>query len=272
MERIELFIMNLTLTLRCTLKCRLCVADISKYDKRPHFSAGYLIDSLDRAFQIVDKAERMQLSGGEPLLHEDIVRIIEKTMEYQDRFGNLGIFLNGTLAMSNELLHCILQYDPSKFMFYLSHYGKHSPKAEELVAQLEAHHLNYAVKKYYGESQHMNGWVDYGDYRLQNYSESQLAQIFQNCGVCQMGGIWSIRFGEIHRCTRSASGMSLNKIPRVEEEYIDLFDESKSIAEQREKMLWLMNKKYITACRYCPGDFGTNDASRRYPAGEQMQA
>ena len=270
MKNIELFIMNLTLTLRCTLKCKLCVADIAKYEKRPHFSTDYLIDSLERAFRIVDRVERMQLSGGEPLLHEDIAQIVDKVMEYQERFGNLGIFLNGTVPLSDELLHTIQKYEPSKFMFYISNYGQYSPKVDKIVEQLDKNHLKYSVKKYYGENQHMDGWVDYGDYEIHNYSEQQLIQVFQNCGVCQMGGIWSVRFGEIHRCTRSASGISLGKIPRIEEDYIDLFDDSKSIEEQREKMLRLMDKKYITACKYCPGDFGTNDISKRHPAGEQM--
>ncbi len=270
-QTIQLFILNLTLTLRCTLKCKLCVADIMKYEKRPHFSTDYLIQSLDKAFQIVDRVERMQLSGGEPLLHEDIAQILDKTMEYQDRFGNLGIFLNGTVTLSDALIDSIQKYDPAKFMFYISHYGKHSPKVDDIVAQLEQHHLNYAVKKYHGENQHMQGWVDYGDYELQDYSEQQLEQIFQNCGVCQMGGIWSVRFGEIHRCTRSASGMSLGKIPRVPEDYIDLFDANKTIEEQRAKMTRLIHQSYITACKYCPGDFGTTDVTKRHPAGEQME-
>ena len=271
MQKLELFIMNLTLTLRCSLKCKLCVADVPQYTVAPHFSFEYLSECLKKAFSIVDHVERMQLSGGEPLLHKDIAKIWKETMKYQDKFDNLGIFLNGTVKLSDELLDVIKQYDTNKFMFYVSHYGAVSSKADEIIAQLEENNLKYSVKKYYGENQHMDGWVDYGNYEYFDYTENELKSIFQNCGVCQMGGIWSVRFGEIHRCTRSASGMSRGLIPKIEEDYIDLFDKQKSIQEQKEKLVRLMSKDYITACKYCPGDFGTKDKTKRYPAGEQIE-
>lgn len=268
----NLFILNLTLTLRCTLKCKLCVADITKYENRPHFETKLLCETIDRCFQIVNKAERFQLSGGEPLMHEGMVDIVKKAMEYKDKFGNLGFFSNGTMVPGKELLNTIAGYkEPKKFMFYISHYGKYSTKVSEITKLLDEYQIPYAVKVYHGKNQHMDGWVDYGNYERFDYTEAQLIDLFQNCGVCQMGGIWSVRFGEIHRCTRSASGMSLNKIPRMKEDYIDLFDDTVSAAARKDKLLNLMDKKYISACRYCNGDFGTKDSSKRYPAAEQAE-
>lgn len=270
-EELKLFILNLTLTLRCTLKCKLCVADITKYDNIPHFNLDYLKDSIDRCFKVVDYAERFQLSGGEPLIHKDIDKIVDKAMEYKDRFRFLGIFSNGTVVPDEKLLKTIAKYnDTKKFKFYLSHYGKYSTKVDEIVSLLEMYNIPHDVKIYHGENQHFDGWVDYGDYQHFNYTEQQLEEIFNKCGVHKMGGIWSLRFGELHACTRSASGMSLRKIPRNENDFVNLFDDSILLEHQREKLRKIQNMKYITACEYCTGDFGTESKAKRYPAAEQI--
>lgn len=270
-KSIDLSILNLTLTLRCTLKCKLCVADVTKYSPAPHFEADELCETIDRCFRVVNTARRFQFSGGEPLIHRDIVRLLKKGMEYADRFGFLGIFSNGTVLPDLELLETMKSYHtPEKFKFYISDYGAISPKASEIAALLDSFGIPYEVKKYHGEQQHMDGWVDYGAYRHFDYTEQELEQLCSACGVNQMGGVWAVRFGEIHRCTRSASGMSLQKIPRVEDDYINLFDDSLSVEAQRQKLRALMGKKYITACHYCTGDFGTDDRQKRHPAAEQL--
>ena len=48
-----------------TLCCKLCVADVDKYDIHPHFDNKYLFDVIDRCFSIVHSVERFQLSGWE---------------------------------------------------------------------------------------------------------------------------------------------------------------------------------------------------------------
>lgn len=267
----ELFILNLTITLRCTLKCKLCVADVTKYSPQPHFETEELCETIDRLFQIVDFAERFQLSGGEPFIHSGIVDIVKKTLSYQEKFGFLGFFTNGTILPPVELLDLLKSYEtPEKFMFYISHYGEHSTKVKEIEALLSAYQLPYSTKIYHGEQQHLDGWVDYGNYQCFNHDQKEMETLFSNCGANQMGGIWATRFGEVHRCTRSASGMSLGKVPRVPEDYIDLFDDSISIMERRENLANLKKKTFVTTCNYCSGDFGTADKLKRYPAGEQL--
>lgn len=266
----KLFILNLTLTLRCTLNCKLCVADVPKYKKLPHFEMDYLIDSMDRCFEIVDYAERFQMSGGEPLIHKDIHKIVEHAMNYKDKFSMLGIFSNGTIVPSQELIDVINKYKESvDFKFYISHYGEHSNKVDEVSKVLGDNQIPYEVKIYHGENQHFDGWVDYGNYENQDYSEEKLKDLFKNCGVHQMGGIWSLRFGELHRCTRSASGTSLGKIPKIEGDYLDFFNDD-SADTRRQKLHELMNKDYISACKHCTGDFGTVDKSKRFPAAQQQ--
>lgn len=274
MDNLNLFILNITVTLRCTLRCKLCVADVAKYDTPPHFEKEYLFDVIDRCFSIVDSVERFQLSGGEPLLHKDFGEILGKSMQYRDRFHKLGIFTNGALLPKQELIDQIISYGCNeKFMIYISDYGKNSPKAKEFAAILENAGIPYDIKDYSGLAQHAGGWVDYGDYEYQNFSEQKLKDIFEHCAVNKIGGIWSCRYGELHRCTRSASGMDLKKIPRMYGDYISLFADIPEVEYrqvQRNKLMELMQKPYLSACKYCSGDFGSEDPTKRYPAGEQV--
>ena len=271
MKKINLFILNLTLTLRCTLKCKLCVADIAKYETPPHFSKEFLFEAMKKSFSIIDYVERFQLSGGEPLIHKDFAEILENALNYSSQFGFLGIFSNGTIVPDKETIEVINKFgDKSKVKFFISHYGEHSKKVPEIENILSQNNINYEVKIYHGENQHFDGWVDYGNYEKQNYNEEELVSLFNDCAANRIGGIWSCRYGEIHRCTRSASGTDLGAIPKIKGDYIDLFADI-SDNEQKEMLRLLINKPYITACSYCTGNFGTNDVTKRFPAAEQIR-
>lgn len=269
-DSINLFILNITLTLRCTLKCKLCVAEVTKYEVPPHYTKEYICDVIDRCFELVDHVERFQLSGGEPLLHKDFNEIFEKTVQYQDRFESLGIFTNGTILPTQSLIDLINKSScKDKVKFYISDYGTLSSQVVSVTKLLDANGISYDVKTYHGENQHFDGWIDYGNYEYQGFSDQELKDVFCNCGAIKIGGIWSCRYGEIHRCTRSASGMDLGMVPRTSAEYISLF-ENISVQEQREKLKSIMALPYLTTCAYCTGDFGTDNKNKRHPAAEQI--
>ena len=181
----------------------------------------------------------------------------------------LGVFSNGTIVPNEKTINVIKMHPDVYFKFYISHYGNLSNKMEEIILLLDRNNIPYEIKTYYGENQHFDGWIDYGNYKYQNYDDDKLCSIFKNCAVNTIGGIWSCRYGQLHRCTRSASGMDLKKIPCDESDFIDLFD-NKSAEEQKAKLISLMNKKFLTACKYCSGDFSSNNKLKRYPAAEQI--
>jgi hypothetical protein len=269
-DKINLFILNITVTLRCTLKCKLCVADVTKYKVPPHYSKEYIFDVIDKCFEIVDHVERFQLSGGEPLMHKDFFALLEKAMSYENRFDSLGIFTNGTILPGQDLIDLINKSGcKDKIKFYISHYGALSNQAKAVAELLAVSGIAYDVKIYYGKNQHFDGWIDYGNYQYQGYSDQEKRDVFCNCGAIKMGGIWSCRYGEIHRCTRSASGMDLGLVPRTESEYISLFEDV-PVQVQREKLKSIMSLPYLATCSYCTGDFGTGDKTKRHPAAEQI--
>jgi hypothetical protein len=133
---------------------------------------------------------------------------------------------------------------------------------------MKANNIPYKGKIYYGQNQHFDGCIDYRNYKYQNHSEYKLINLFKNCVVNRIGGIWSCRYCELHRCTRSASGMDLKQIPYIQDDYVSLFEDM-PIETQKDKLRHIMVKPY--SCKYCSGDFGTDDKQKRYPAAEQIK-
>lgn len=269
-KRIELRRSVINITARCTLKCKLCVMGAPFYENPPHYDYETVARTMDKYFEVVDYVQWFEFSGGEPFMHKDLHKMVKKSMEFSSQFDKLLILTNGTLLPNEELLKILIEYS-SRIVIMISHYGELSHQAEALENLMKEHHIECDVKVYYGESQHFGGWVDYGDFRNYNRSEEELITLFRECGATKMSGCFTTHGGEMHWCVPSARGMRLlGKVPRDKTDYIDLFDESMSIEEQRAKIKLISEKKYISACNYCSGHHGTSDLSLRHKAAEQI--
>lgn len=269
--KIELRRSVINITARCTLKCKLCVMGAPYYENPPHYNYETIEKTIEKYFQVVDYVQWFEYSGGEPFMHTDLDKMVSKCMEYSTQFEKLLILTNGTLLPRKELLEELVKHK-ERIIIMISHYGTHSSKAEELQALLETNGIEVDVKKYYGEDQHFGGWVDYGQFQKYNRSEEELESIFKHCGATKMSGCFTTHGGEMHWCVPSARGMRLlGVVPRDQSDYVDLFDEEKTIEEQKQKIISISQKKFITACDYCSGDHGTTDISKRHKAAEQVE-
>lgn len=264
---ISLKMINLTPTMKCNLKCKLCGVLVPHYEYRPQMSVDEFKKTLDATFQIVDYVEKVQITGGEPLVHSKLVEMISYCFEYEERFGHLWIFTNGTIPFSESLLKVLEKYK-ERILVHISDYGLQKDITNNLVDRLKNMNCEYRYLKYYGTQQYYDGWVDQGDFICHNRDEETLEQIFSSCSHVCRGGSWYIRNGQMHWCGRSIRGTELEKIPLQESDYVDIF--SDTIERRKEKFRQVMKKTYITACNYCNGNYGTEEIEKRYPAGEQM--
>ncbi len=262
---VELRRTTITVTLRCTLKCKLCSADVINYPIPPHYTYEFIAKEVDRYFQLIDYVEWLQYSGGEPFMNKELPQMIEKAMEYSERFDKLILFSNGTILPTEEMIHVMVKYK-DKISFILSHYGDISCKANELVKLWEDNKLSHKVKKYYGDDLYCNGWVDFGGWDKRNSSINRLCEVYDNCAIHDMR-FTVVQNGEFHLCRMSFRGMELGAIPRNKNNYLDIFDEGITISQMKDKINQLMNINYIDACDYCNGL--DNDSYRISPA-EQL--
>ena len=105
-EKIDVKTVLIEITNRCNLRCVHCF----NYFERDDYSTLYM--SLDNIKYIIEKCKlyslnKIFLSGGEPLLHPDIIKVIELCGEYPDIF--FTITTNG-LLLTQQLIIEIEKY------------------------------------------------------------------------------------------------------------------------------------------------------------------
>jgi uncharacterized radical SAM superfamily Fe-S cluster-containing enzyme len=100
------------ITTRCNLSCPTCFADAGEgYD----LSVAQVESILKRLLETEDQPEIVQLSGGEPTIHPEILDIIEAVMKRDIRHVMLNT--NGLrLAQDSEFVHRLAQYKPTIYL------------------------------------------------------------------------------------------------------------------------------------------------------------
>ncbi|WP_312811722.1 radical SAM protein [Sedimentibacter sp.] len=268
-NKIELYHSGLTVTQRCTLRCKLCAGYSPYYNPQPHYSFERLSEILKRYFAIVDYVQKFTITGGEPFLHEELDKILIETIKYRKQFGMIEIITNGTLFPSEKLKAVLEKYATKDgcITLLVDHYGELSKKIYELEQYFNKKDINHKIRIYYGENAHCGGWVNFGDFSKKLIFESQIIEKFEKCAIpSKLNYCLTIKNGEMHPCTFSHRIMELNLIERNKDEYIDLFDNN-TLEQQKEKILHLFNIKSLSACAYCNG---MHDNSIRYVPAEQL--
>jgi hypothetical protein len=229
-----------------------------------HIPVSDYARQLSAFFKVYDYAKRLEYMGGEPLMHPDIIAIIEETLKYRNYFQDLRITTNGTIVPSDEL--CALIADCGVYFdFIVDDYGELSPKLPQVCERLKSYGIPYRIDKYCGEEQHFNGWVKLGDYEYIDYTDEQLLENHHNC--VQIKDAFACYYeGKVFQCPYPLrfyiiKGVTPNKI-----DYIDLFDEETPISEKREIASGFY-KTPMKACHCCNGF--SEQKSARYPAAKQ---
>lgn len=267
MEHLNLPMVNLTPTMRCNLRCRLCGVLVPQYEYRPHMTLEEFSRTLKAVFEVVDHVGKLQITGGEPLLHTELPKMLELCFEYVSQFDTLWIFTNCAVPIKPQLMEVLEEYKDRVFV-HASDYGVKPNISIELQRTLEENKIPFKYLKYFGDEQYFNGWVDQGDFIQQGRTETELKQVFSKCSHVNRGGSWYVRGGQMHWCGRSIRGVEVGKIPVRDKDYLDIF--VGAIEERKDKLRELIKAEHIIACDYCNGYYGTEDMSRRVPAGRQI--
>ncbi len=259
---------SLIVTCRCNLKCKLCSAYSPYYEIPPHFSYDILSESIDRYFKLVSYVDKFTFSGGEPLLHKDLTRLVRHILKYSNQFGYIEIITNGTIVPDTQLVETINQ-NKSKVMFLLDNYGKElSIKIEEISNLFNANNIRYVIRGNNKDDAHCGGWVDYGDFSKKLFIQKDVEELFNKCALPQkMNFCFRIIYGEMHPCGISYRCMELKIIPKNKNEYVNLFDDRVTTEYQQKKIAMIQSAKSLTACAYCNG---LCEDSPRFTPAEQL--
>ena len=266
----------------CNLKCKHCIT-FTPYHRHPQFfKLEDLKNDIERFFGIFGlPLERLDLGGGEPLLHPNIIDFVRWTLDFQgNNYTQLRILTNGTLPIPKELIDLASYHD---IFFLIDNYGPElSPAVEQNERMLKEHHISYRVNTYYGKQQYFDGWVDFGELDFKNYTDAQLEHMRLNCfdiysesevSLAHPCDHLHLKDGKICYCDLQQVGA--NHIPVNKGDYISLRSDKND--EQLHEELKEFKQGLIEHCKYCNGFFqvgagrgNTSHGNVRVPAAIQL--
>lgn len=261
---------SLIVTKKCTLKCKLCGA-LAPYIEHYHPPIAYLKAEIDSFFNVVERVNIIDISGGEPMLRtslSDFVLgeiLLYITDCYNERFKHLRIFTNGTIVPSKEICDVFRTVSSrTSFSITIDNYGKHSPNTQKIAACLEATKVKYDIRDY-SEDIHCGGWVDLRDISLKYPEIEDAKRLFSKCAIPQkLGCCLELMDGIISPCSVAAARYLCGKAEKSDTDIVDLFADREEVYA---KLKYLLNAEYFPSCHYCVG--GLSDDSERVVPAEQ---
>jgi len=254
-------------TLNCTLKCKLCSV-LVPYVKNYHPTFDSLKHDIDAFFSIVDKAEFMNLTGGEPLLRagdSTLIGILNHLSEMpNEKLENIRIFTSGTVVPNDVFFDELNRIAKKKtFWFEIDNYGDKSNKLELLIEKLKYYKIKYNVRDY-SKDLYFDGWVDFRLTKSKNRDAESAKILYEKCAC---GNVFDVGFieGLLVACPSTYVRYVCCEIDKDHEEIINLFDDRDKM---REKYLKLLEFPMLESCFYCPN--GICKESKRYMPAEQV--
>ena len=266
---LEMNAISLVPSFVCNLKCKFCGARVPYLRDLNTHTVDEMMEMADRMFKIVDRVHRVALVGGEILLYKDLPVLINELMKYKDQFDLIEIVTNGTIVPNEELISVIKKCGSKFWRFTVDDYGKDlSKKVTEIVDVLEKNQIEFRIKDYWSEDLFCGGWTDFGSYLEELHTPEEVAEILKKCAIKSQEFCYQINGGIADPCgrlyPRIDAGLEVNP-----EEYIDLFDDSVTIEQQREKIRRINNATYLDFCRFCNGLYS---GCKRIRPAEQLTA
>jgi hypothetical protein len=101
-------------------------------------------------------------------------------------------------------------------------------------------------------------WIDFGDFRERGFDDEAWRRVYQTC--CFVSN--DLFNGELHKCSRSAYGSFLGKIPVYRDDFVDVRGTPPG---QLRAAIAAYLKHVPRACQHCDGT-----TTRTMPAGVQL--
>ena len=259
--------MSIVPTFVCTLRCRLCSNHMPAFQNPPRASVEEMKADIDALFALFDHIEWLQFVGGEIFTHKHLDEVFDYCKQYDGRFDRLIVETNATVLPTDKELRSLLSYG-RKLKVMISDYGDLSKARDRFAAILEENHIEYVLKKYYGDlgDQHFGGWIDNTNPHDLKEPGYVLEANARNCPQSRIKNM-HVYDGKLHRCANSCFMLEMGLFPPKEGDFVRLRDNSLTREEKRE----IISEFYEQArrsCRYCKQKY--MDILPRYPAAEQV--
>jgi hypothetical protein len=229
---------------KCTLTCVGC------NHLRDHYVPANNVDipperilaDLQKLLSAVDMVNKLVIVGGESMLHPDIGQILEGVLALP-RVGVVQVITNGTVIPKDQAVFDLLA--SPRVMVEISGYGSHIPakfqrNVESFLARLAARGVRHRYSR-------TLQWFDFGGFEHRGYSEAELKRVFDTC--CFVSN--DIFDGRMYKCSRSAYGTLIGKIPDYPGDYVDI--RNLALPDLRARMKAFLAMDRAAVCQHCNG-------------------
>lgn len=255
------------ITSKCTLNCKYCLNFTPFISHGEDISLETLKSDVDIYFSAVDYVGFFQISGGEPLLYNDLSEFIEwLSKKYGGRIGQILLATNCTLLPDEATTIVLKRYN---VLLLLDNYTLSIPnllnKREKVIDFLKKNAIDF--RDYDAEKTFFKFFPPNENYR--KLSDAELSARADKCWGLQP--YRNLRNGHIYFCNFSSFAVSAGIIQDNSANYFDL----KQLDRKHKKLLveFLLGYSelgYDTFCLLCNGIDRSNNLERS-PAGEQAK-
>ena len=238
-DHLSLSFVALSITERCTLRCKKCSVLAPYYEKPCDDSYESIIAPFKSFLSCVDSIAELQIGGGEPFMNRDLGRILEWCLA-QEKIKEISIFTNSTIIPDPALVRILAD---QKIKLLLDDYGILSRNLKSIVELCDQEGIRYLIQRF-------ERWDDLGGYHDKQETDEQVARKFR---YCSFGNVMSFMKGRLYRCTTAARIADLGLISDKPDDYVD-FNRVQSSSSWKEQIIQLIyHKKFHEGCRLCNG-------------------
>lgn len=253
-----LYHVDMTITTRCTFRCKKCNMFIPYYKEQRDCTFEELKNNVDLLFNRVDYIVYFALLGGEPTLNpalKDILQYIGET--YREKCGRLGYVVNGSVIPSDETLMLMKKYE---IHLLISDYTKELPYGDrlgKLKAKLDEFQILYDIR-------YSQVWTDFGfPSEPAQRTQEQLKEHLRCCHPEWNG----LNDGKFYYCNISWSAEKSGHFKLKKNDFIELKDIDASDRAACRSIVEL-SRGTCSFCRICGGC--GSDNTNYVPVGEQL--
>ena len=265
-EKIKLTNASLVITLRCTLKCKLCTAHVPYYAVPPHYSLETISTAVKNFFAVIETVGKLTINGGEALMHPELPEILDELSAYKGRIGLLELLTNGTLLPKPRLLEKLRDNNVD---ILVNNYGGHlSVKVEKLVEAFKSYGITYRLREQNEDERYFGGWVDISDLTRKERDDADTKALFGKCVYPGAFRCFAIFGDRAYICGVYKRCFDLGIVPDNPDEYVDFSDACADTLEGKIlKIRRFYERDFFSSCRFCDGF--CPDSPRYLPA-EQL--
>lgn len=253
-------IAQISLTERCTLKCRKCAHGCYAVGtESKDLSIEEVYDSADYFFKYVDCVREFVLIGGEPLLYRKLADAIQYIGDkYRDKMVLFSITSNGTIIPEKKVLEMCRKYN---VLFRISNYSNTLKWLQEKYGQLQKVLEDNGVQYSMGNPE--GQWMDYGFDTVCREGQEEIIKVFDACKTpCR-----EVRGCKYYYCVMARSVSENLGFDVGKGDYLNL----KSIEDKKvffEFNMGYSEKGYLDMCGHC---HGSEAVEYPIPAAEQVK-